>query len=226
MAREAKISRISWVRSMTRISVKSVIERICEGLSSWLKTNRLASSCRARTMISASLPLPRIKRGLIWLRRCRTVSRTRTSAERASSASSASSASARCRASVVTLTRMARSPCRSTSLPRPPPLSSPSMTAISSSTDWVWPAGCTGARKAQFLPPSPPGRRCAEYIRSGRPSAATFRTESRSSLRKTRSMRSSSLMSSPARWVWTRRRPRRRPPEARTPPRGGMTICA
>ena len=33
-ARLAKISRISWVRSITRRSVWSVTERICEGLSS------------------------------------------------------------------------------------------------------------------------------------------------------------------------------------------------
>ena len=46
-------------------------------------------------MISASLPLPRMNRGLIWLRRCRTVSRTTTLSDRASSASSARDSSAR-----------------------------------------------------------------------------------------------------------------------------------
>jgi len=152
-------------------------------------------------MMSASLPLPRMSRGFILLRRCKTVSRTVTLSDRASSASSARESSARFFTSVVTLMRMARSPFLSTALACRPPLSSPSMAAIKSSTDSLWLAGCTGSRKAQFFPSAAPGSRCVEYILSGKPSPATLITERRSRRRKSRSIRSSSLISSPARWV-------------------------
>ncbi len=61
-ARWAKMSRISWVRSMTLSAIWSVMERIWDGFSSWSKTMIVAASWRAWMASSWSLPVPMRKR--------------------------------------------------------------------------------------------------------------------------------------------------------------------
>ncbi len=108
-ARWAKISRISWVLSITFISVRSVIERICEGFNSWSKIIRVAPFVSARIVSSSSFPRPIRNLESTFFRRCRIVSATSMPPDTARSVSSAIESLAVVCESVVTLTRRALS---------------------------------------------------------------------------------------------------------------------
>ena len=105
----AKMSRMSWVRSMTRSWVTSARLRICDGESSPSKTRSEAPACKATTSMSASLPLPRMNLGLTAVTRCTTRSATSRPAVSARAASSVSDASWTALGLLATLTSTARS---------------------------------------------------------------------------------------------------------------------
>ena len=84
-ARWAKMSRISWVRSITRRSRRSARLRAWLGVRSPSKITRSTSSWKQRITSSWSLPAPITVRGSTWGRCWVSTATTETPAERASS---------------------------------------------------------------------------------------------------------------------------------------------
>ncbi len=137
-ARRAKMSRISWERSITFNSVSSPIAFTWEGFSSWSKMSRVAPLLRALMTSSFNFPSPSRYLGFMCFGLCKTLSRTRTSLERASSASSSRESSSLCRGFVETLTSIARSRLSSgpKSLCRSISSSSERINGIKSKSNW------------------------------------------------------------------------------------------
>ena len=145
-ARCAKMSRISWVRSMTLRSLSFAIDESCTGVRSRSKISTCASSCMARTITSSSLPLPRTCLGSMRSRTCTMVSTTSTPAVYASSRSSRIPSFARRSASrsdlSPTWSRMARPSFAWTSRVRVLRANSASRPDMSSATSTsTWPGG-------------------------------------------------------------------------------------
>ena len=93
-ARWAKMSRMSWVRSMTLAWIWSSRLRCWVGLRLWSKMTRSAPSSSFFGRAPPPCPRRRIIRGSLWGRCCRTLSTTRAPAAAASGPSSSRDSSA------------------------------------------------------------------------------------------------------------------------------------
>ncbi len=161
-ARCAKMSRISWVRSITRSSRRSAMLRACAGERSWSKITRSASCWKARTTRSSRRPEPTTVRGSICGRTCTSTSAISTPAERASSRSSTTASSVSWRGRPARDRdqdrRDRRAPIARVRVVR---ASSSSSAPIQSSKSRSSSAGGRGGMRSTTVPSSAAGRRCA-----------------------------------------------------------------